>query len=180
MPELNNKRHEAFCHEYLKDLNATAAYKRVYGEKKNPKTAEVNATKLLGNAKVKVRVKELTDARNERTDCDADAFIKQLEHMAMFDPIEVLDWDGFSLNVRKLEDVPVEARRMITSMKERKEFSDDGEFLGSSLEVKFASKEKVMELFGRHLGVFNDKLQVTNKTVEDIIREAKENTNASK
>lgn len=173
MAELSNVRHEAFCHEYIKDLNATGAYRRVYGEKKNPKTAEANATKLLGNTKVKQRVKELCDARNGRTDCEADEFIKQLKFMAMFDPTEVLDWDGFMLNVKKFVDIPVEARRMITSVKERKEFTEDGEYIGASLDIKFASKEKIMELYGRHLGTFNDKLQVTHKTVEDYIREAK-------
>lgn len=172
MSELKNKRHEAFCHEYVKELNATKAYKAVYTTV-NDDTARANSAKLLTNTNIVCRVKELTDARNQRTDSDADAFIEQLKYMSMFDPTEVLNWDGFMLNVKNFDEIPVEARRMITSVKERKEFTEDGTYIGASLDIKFASKEKVMEMFGRHLGTFNDKLQISNKTIEDIVREAK-------
>lgn len=173
MGELSNKRHEAFCHEYVANgFNGTDAYRHVY-PKANQRTCEVNAEKLLSNTEVRKRADELTQERNERTDSKADEFLEQLKYMAMFDPTEILGWDGFVLTVKSFDEIPVAARRMIQSVKERKEFTEDGQYIGASLDITFAKKEKLMELYGRTQGSFNDKLTVTNKTLEDYIREAK-------
>ena len=59
MAALQNKRHEKFCHEYIKDMNATqAAIRTGYSEK----SAESQSSRLLRNDKVKKRVAELRDA----------------------------------------------------------------------------------------------------------------------
>jgi phage terminase small subunit len=56
---LQNKRHEKFCHEYIKDMNATQAAIRT-GYSKN--TANRIGSRLLSNVDIKARVKELRDA----------------------------------------------------------------------------------------------------------------------
>ena len=59
MAELKNKKHEKFCNEYIKDLNATqAAIRAGYSEK----TAGVQASKLLKIVNIKTRVAELREA----------------------------------------------------------------------------------------------------------------------
>lgn len=59
MAELKNKKHEKFCNEYIKDMNATqAAIRAGYSEK----TAGVQASKLLKIVNIKTRVSELRDA----------------------------------------------------------------------------------------------------------------------
>ena len=56
MAALANKRHEKFCHEYIKDMNATqAAIRTGYSEK----TANRIGSRLLSNVDIKARVKEL-------------------------------------------------------------------------------------------------------------------------
>jgi hypothetical protein len=56
---LANKRHEKFCHEYIKDMNATqAAIRTGYSEK----TAKMQGSRLMTNDDIKARVKELRDA----------------------------------------------------------------------------------------------------------------------
>lgn len=59
MAALQNKRHEKFCHEYIKDMNATQAAIRT-GYSKN--TANRIGSRLLSNVDIKARVKELRDA----------------------------------------------------------------------------------------------------------------------
>lgn len=59
-----------FAEEYLIDLNATAAYKRA-GYSANGTTAEVNASRLLGNAKVAQYVQSAMDKRSEDLGIDA-------------------------------------------------------------------------------------------------------------
>lgn len=59
MAELKNKKHEKFCHEYIKDMNATqAAIRTGYSNK----TANRIASQLLSKLDIKTRVKELRDA----------------------------------------------------------------------------------------------------------------------
>lgn len=59
MAELKNKKHEKFCNEYIKDMNATqAAIRAGYSEK----TAGAQASKLLKIVNIKIRVAELREA----------------------------------------------------------------------------------------------------------------------
>jgi phage terminase small subunit len=57
--ELSNKKHERFCTEYIKDTNGKqAAIRAGYAER----SAEMQASRLLRNDKVKQRVAELREA----------------------------------------------------------------------------------------------------------------------
>lgn len=59
MAELKNKKHEKFCNEYIKDMNATqAAIRAGYSEK----TAGVQASKLLKIVNIRSRVAELRES----------------------------------------------------------------------------------------------------------------------
>ena len=58
MAALANKRHEKFCHEYIKDMNATQAAIRT-GYSKN--TANRIGSRLLSNVDIKARVAELRE-----------------------------------------------------------------------------------------------------------------------
>lgn len=50
---------KAFAEEYLKDLNATRAYKTVYKSVKSDETARTNGSRLLVNANVKAYVDKM-------------------------------------------------------------------------------------------------------------------------
>ncbi len=52
---------EAFCLEYAASGNATEAYKKAGFKVQNDNVAAANATRLLRNAKVKNRIKELME-----------------------------------------------------------------------------------------------------------------------
>ncbi len=59
MAALKNKRHEKFCYEYIKDMNATqAAIRTGYSEK----TAKMQGSRLMTNDDIKSRVAELREA----------------------------------------------------------------------------------------------------------------------
>lgn len=54
---------EAFCLAYLETGNASEAYRRSYSaENMKPQSINVNASKLLADTKIALRVKELQDA----------------------------------------------------------------------------------------------------------------------
>lgn len=61
MPVISNQQRK-FCEEYVKNGNvATKAYLIAYKSCKTEKTAGVNASRLLGNARIQEYIKELQD-----------------------------------------------------------------------------------------------------------------------
>ncbi|QGP80014.1 terminase small subunit [Sphingobium sp. CAP-1] len=82
---------QRFVEEYLVDLNATAAYRRAgYAAKGN--AAEVNANRLLRNAKVAAAISAAMAARSERTEISQDMVIREWLAIAMADPNEVIQF----------------------------------------------------------------------------------------
>ena len=62
---LKNKKHEQFCIEYIKDMNATRAYMRVY--KCEEESARKNGSRLMTNDDVLRRIKELQGKCEEKS-----------------------------------------------------------------------------------------------------------------
>lgn len=61
MPALENVRHEAFCLHYAKTGNATESYKKAGYTTEKESVIYSNANRLLKNAKVQARLRELSD-----------------------------------------------------------------------------------------------------------------------
>lgn len=66
-----NAKQEAFCREYMIDLNGTQAYRRVY-PKSSEAAARSSAADLLANPNIAVRIKEFMSERSKRTEITAD------------------------------------------------------------------------------------------------------------
>lgn len=168
-PDLNPQQ-EMFCREYARTLNATQSYIKVYNAE--TKVAEASSCRLLGHDKVSQRIRQLLEERVNRVEEDGDEFLRQLKYSSLFDPKEVFDFDGTKATFKSFDEMPLEARRMITSVKVRNYNPREGDPY-TEIEVKFVAKEKMKELWGRHRGVFNDKLNVTQTIkLEDLIAES--------
>lgn len=131
MSKLTDKQ-EQFCQEYLIDLNATQAYMRAGYNVSDEDTAAVNASRLLRNAKVQARLKELQSARQERVQVTQDYVLKTI-----VDTIE---------RCKQAEPVMIK---------------EDGEWVESG-EYKFdaANVLKGSELLGKHLAMWTDKTKI--------------------
>lgn len=68
MAELENRKHERFCQEYLIDLNATQAAIRAGYASKN---ANNTSSRLMANANIRARITELTQEVKKQTIADA-------------------------------------------------------------------------------------------------------------
>lgn len=88
-----NDKQLRFVEEYLIDLNATAAYKRA-GYSAKGTTAEVNASRLLGNAKVSAAVKKAMDKRSEKVGRTAEDVLRDLELVKADAMQRIPDKDG--------------------------------------------------------------------------------------
>ncbi|MBF31890.1 MAG: hypothetical protein CL529_12035 [Aequorivita sp.] len=169
MAKLKNLKHEKFCLEYSISLNATKAYKAVYGDVKG---VEKNGSRLMNNEGVKKRIAQLTAKKEEKAEIKSFDVVAELEKIAKSRAIDVFNIDGAFLTIKSLADIPEECQVAIESI----ETLSVGEH-GTVTKVKFHSKIKALELLGRHFGLFNDKLQITAKpkTIEEVVRGAKGN-----
>lgn len=69
---------KTFAEEYLKDLNATRAYKETYRRVKSDDVAAANGSRLLRNAKVAAYIEKQMARRSERTQVSQDEVVKEL------------------------------------------------------------------------------------------------------
>lgn len=145
-------RQAAFVREYLVDLNATqAAIRAGYKEK----TARAQGSRLLTNAAVEAALKGALEKRNERLELKADDVLRELLTFARFDPARAFAKDGSML---PLHEMPEDVRRAISSIEVDEFDADDGP-IGRVKKVKFWSKPHGLEMLGRHLKLFTDKVE---------------------
>jgi phage terminase small subunit len=166
-----------FADEYLIDLNATRAYKAVYKNVKNDETARANGSRLLTNANVMKYIDIRMEERSKRTEITQDFVLKELYEIAkangtdfaqvVQEPIiqngqYVRDPDTGQL--RKQDVVKVVPTDQLTDDKKKAIAGiKEGKY---GVEVATCDKVKALELLGRHLGMFKDKVEVSGLNEE--------------
>lgn len=153
-----------FCDEYLIDLNATRAYKAAYKNVKKDETAAVNGSRLLRNAKVERYIESKMKEREKRTEITQDKVLKELAKIGFADLANYLDYKtaltqvGFSSGEPVFDYSPVinliDSKEVDTSVVQEVSISDKGSF-----KFKLYDKQKALELIGRHLGMFTDRVE---------------------
>ena len=149
---------QKFVEEYLIDLNATqAAIRAGY----SVKTADVIGYQLLQKTSVQEAIAKAMAERSRRTGVNQDRVVLELAKIAFVKMTDVVNSNG-----EIKADASPDDLSCIESIKYRE---SDNEFGGSvEREVKIGSKLKALELLGKHLGMWNDKLDV-NVTAPIVI-----------
>lgn len=169
-----NEKQKRFCEEYIIDLNATQSALRA-GYSKN--TAYSQGQRLLKNVEVQENIRLLIEKRSERTEISQDRVIEELANIAFANAtdyasvverqatvevegkmVPIFDDDGNPLMYRTVEPVLTETltekqRRALSVIKKGR----DG------FEVKPYDKIRALELLGKHLGMFDDKIEVSGQ-----------------
>lgn len=151
---------QMFVAEYLKDLNATQAVIRAGYSKR---TAEVQGPRLLGNVRVAAAVQKAMDARSNRIEIKADAVLQEIAKLAFSDPGELFDARG---RLRPIKDLPDHVRRSISSVEVVTSRAPGGEpeDVEHTAKIRFWDKRGSLELLGKHLKLFTDRIEITDKT----------------
>lgn len=159
------EKQKIFADEYLIDLNATRAYRVAYPNVKKDDTAAVNGSKLLRNTKVAEYIQERMQERQQRTEVTQDRVVQELAAIAF---AKATDYVTIKSNgpaavvmIKSTDDLTDEQVRAIAGIKEG----------ANGIEIKLNDKEKALELLGRHLGMWNDKLEVKAPAIDDSIKE---------
>ncbi|PYG90149.1 phage terminase small subunit [Ruminiclostridium sufflavum DSM 19573] len=143
---------EMFVQEYLIDLNATqAAIRAGY----STKTANEQGSRLLANVSVRARIDAALAERSRRLGISQDRIVNELARIAFVNPADVIDFESATVNSAANDDDTA----AILSVKVKKSFSDSGET--TEREVRMNDKVKSLELLGKHLGMFKDKVEVS-------------------
>lgn len=166
-----NVEQEKFCHEFIKDLNATQAYLRSYNTT-NENTAKANGSKLLTKTNIQRKITELNKQKLQASKVDAQVILKELLALATSDITEVLDDDGV---VRPKREWPSHFKKSISQI-QIDEIYLNNQKIGYAKKIKMWDKPKALELLGRHLKLFTDVLEhkVTELSDDEIERQIKE------
>ena len=151
MAKLTEKQ-KRFCDEYLIDLNATQAAIRA-GYKKSEYT-DTNASKILENTRIKEEIDKRMAERSKRTGINQDRVIQELARIAFVNPRNVINPEDASVKKSAVED----DLACIQSVKVKVVEGEKG--TSTEREVKLNDKMKALELLGKHLGMFTDKVEL--------------------
>lgn len=160
-----------FCDEYLIDLNATRAYKVAYPKCKKDETANAASSRMLRNVKVQEYISEKQKEIEKRTEVTQDMVIKELAAIAfskasdyaklkkmkrnvpIFDGEDIVDYkeeEYTGIEFTPTDELTEEQKKALSGIKE-------GKF---GIQVDSCDKVKALELLGRHLGMFKEKVTI--------------------
>lgn len=146
------KRDAAFCEEYLIDLSPkNAAIRAGFA----PSTAR-DAWKWLDENNdrlkpaVRARIDELLAERSRRTGISADRVIRELARLAFANPGDVIDMRNGGVQVGADDDDM--AAIAAVRVKKGADFEER--------EVRMCDKARALELLGKHLGIFADRVRL--------------------
>lgn len=145
------EKQQRFVDEYLIDLNATqAAIRAGYSVESAKEIGYENLTKPHIQKVIAERMAE----RSKRTGVNQDRIVEELAKIAFVNIEDVVDTDTGEI----LQNASKDDLACIESVKFKQ---SDNQYGGSiEREVKLVSKMKALELLGKHLGMWNDKLDV--------------------
>lgn len=152
---------QAFVDEYLECLNASLAARRVWSGRAAKQKGYVAMRRPDVAAAIEAGLRE----QKERTNNDPDRIIRELMLVAFADPSDLVDRAGNPLPLRRLAP---EIRRAIASIESEVETvttgdDDTGKSTTTRTRVvryKLVPKTPALELLGKRLKMFSDRLEL--------------------
>ena len=165
-----------FVDEYLIDLNGTqAAIRAGYSES----TAQEQSSQLLARPDIRALIEQAQKDRVDRVQINQDTTVNELKTIAFSDVADfVIVKEGGVIEQRPFNELKKEQTRCVKKIKQtvRTAQSSDGAVIHQTavLELDLYDKVKSLELLGRHLGIFNDKLTLDGALPLQIVFEVSE------
>ena len=155
-----NAKQKRFCAEYLVDLNATqAAIRSGY----SPASAGSIGYELLKKPDIRARIDKGVAEQARRTGINADRVLRELGRIAFVSAPDLIDMDSATLR----DGASADDRAAIASVKVKTIPGPMGD--GIEREIRLADKLKALELIGKHLGMFTDKVELNAVEAVQIV-----------
>lgn len=160
---------QAFCDEYLIDLNATqAAVRAGYSKKTAGRIGQENLQKPVIQESIKANMEK----RSERTEVTADRVLKELAKVAFADLKDFVTWDDYGVKIINSDKVDGTMLAEISETINNTILPNGTEIEKKQRKVKPHDKMKALEMLGKHLGMFKDNVNITGEMaiqfVDDI------------
>ena len=147
-----------FIKEYLVDLNgAQAAIRAGY----SAKTARITASQLLTKPNIQAAIQAEMDKRAEKTSITAERVLEEIARIAFLDIRKAFDVNG---NLLPIHEMPEDVARAMGGM-DISSYTGQGEGAITEItkKIKLIDKKGALELLGKHLKLFTEKVEHTGK-----------------
>ena len=153
-------RHEFFAREYVKDLNGTrAAIAAGYGKK----TARVTASQLLTKPNIQKLLAELTKKKADKLDLSAEKVLFELSRMGFsnfLDYVKITEKGDAFVDLSNLTPEQAAAIQEVTVNEYMEGKGKDARKVKRT-RLKLVDKIRSLDLLGRHLKLFTDRIEVS-------------------
>ena len=151
---------QMFCDEYLIDLNATqAAIRAGY----STDTAGVIGCENLKKPNIRAYIDTKMAERSKRIGVSQDRVLIELARLGFVNASDVINMDKATV----LANASRDDTAAIQSVKVKTMTTDTGDMV--EREIKLYDKTKSLELIGKHIGMFKDKLEIEGAVGVQII-----------
>ena len=156
----NQKR---FCNEYIKDYNATRAYKAVYPSCKKDETAKAAASRLLTNVNLQQYIEKLQKNLTAKMNITQERVIQEIARIAFGDIRNLYNENGGLKNIKDMDDDTAAIIQQLETFQEFDGYGEDREYVGDTKKVKLYSKEKALDMLGKYFGIFKEKIEIDSE-----------------
>jgi phage terminase small subunit len=174
---------EKYAQGLFTGLSQREAYKQAYNcENMTDKSIDENACKLAADTKVMSRTAELAEGLAKRNTALVEKVLNQLSKIAFADIKDMLSYKTIQTldeTATALLGRPITAYKTIIDLKDSDQV--DGSIIAEVQETKDGFKFKrndqlkALELIGKHLGMFTDKIEWQGSpTFEQLLKQALE------
>ena len=155
---------QRFVDEYLVDLNATqAAIRSGYSVKNAGKIG----SQLLEKTRIFKAISTALATRSRRTGINQDRVLLELAKIAFVNTVDVINMNSATIR----GDANREDTAAIASVKVKTVPTETGDI--TEREVKLYDKLKALDLIGKHLGMFKEKIDVNLEVnLADLLKKA--------
>jgi phage terminase small subunit len=164
---------ERFVAEYLANgLNATkAAISAGYSER----SADVEGSRLLVNAKVAAAIAKATNKVMTKLDISVERTLDMVGRLAFFDPADLFETDG---SMKQIKDIAPESRSVIAGMEVSDIWAGEGEqksIIGNLKKIKLSDRLSALDKLMRYHALYHDKVEVPGlESLADAISKARQ------
>ena len=181
MPDKLTIKQEKYAQGLFKGMTQREAYKDAYNcENMTDKTIDEAACRLADDSKVIARIAELTEGLTKRNVALVEKVLNQLSKIAFADIKDMLSYKTVKTldeTATTLLGTPITTYKTIIDLKDSDKV--DGTIIAEVSETKDGFKfkrndqMKALELIGKHLGMFTDKVELQGTvTFEQLLKNA--------
>jgi phage terminase small subunit len=166
--DINRKltaKQEAFCQDFIISNNALESYQKVYSTNGSKANQIKMAFEVRHNPSVEARIAELQELARQRNNVTVDRIVNRLACHAFTDFTEIADYENGRMSLHSFKNLTPQQRACIKEFKLKTVTKIvDEEYVDCDyVEIKLYDQQKALDMLGKHLGMFTEKIETTHK-----------------